>query len=240
MHHDDDAYAWPPWPHYASRMRSITKMRGTTKDLNVLRSLSRHKHLLQRHNATASASLVVASAVTFACFTALVDNNNNSADSVAVESTTNYEKRAFSHLFGHQSCLCDSASNHHSKQDSTLLKPTASCKPKPLSRLTLIAHTSKLYPHSCLPVPRVLTPHDPIFSYPELQRGLIHRAKDEEKIKNILTSHELMEARKNQDHNQMQQILQNVNSVVYGEKILPQMREGKIFFIFIYGRHHHR
>ena len=209
----------------------MTKMRGTTKDLNALQSLSRHNHLLQRHNATTSASLVVASAVTIACFTALVDNNYNSADSV--ESTTYYETRAFFPSFGHQSCLCDSA-NHHSKQDLTLLKPTTLCKPKPLSRLTLMAYTSKLYPHSYLPTPRVLTPRDPIFSYPELQRGLIHRAKDEEKMKDILTSHELMEARKNQDHIKMQQILRHMNSVVHGEKISPQMREGKIFFIFIY------
>ncbi len=205
----------------------MPSMGVTMKDINALRSFSRRYQLLRyRQSHNAAASLIVTSAAILVFFPTLVDNDNP-ADNF--DSRTN-EQRAFPYSFGQHFCRCEN--NHYSKPDPALSKPKT-YKPKPLSRLTQIAYTSKLYPYSYLPIPRVLTPTDPLFSYPELQRGLVNRTKDEKKMKVILSSHELMEARKNQDHRQMQQILQQMNAVAYGEKISPQMREGKNLHCFL-------
>lgn len=55
-------------------------------------------------------------------------------------------------------------------------------------------------------------------------------------MKCILSSSELMEARANHDHAQIQVILRQMNAVVYGKKITPQMREGEnnLFLVLVY------
>jgi hypothetical protein len=119
-------------------------------------------------------------------------------------------------------CKCEE--NGHSAPGPATMEAAT---PKSLSRIIRLVYASKLYPYSYLPLPRLLTPLDPVFSYPELKRGLIRRHKDEERVRQILSSPQVMEARKNQDHEQTHIILRNMNSVVYGEGVSPQMREGK-------------
>lgn len=123
-------------------------------------------------------------------------------------------------------CKCEKHHTNTQRSDTppatTLVKPS---ELQPLSRLTLWLYASKLYPHSHLPTPRLLSPRDPVFSYPELKRGLRQRRNDEDKVKEMLSSQQVIEARKSQDPAKMQQILQEMNSVVYGKGITPQLRE---------------
>jgi len=204
-------------------------MMAITDRANALRSvLSQHQHLLRSRRHHAAAALIVASAATYGFFAAALVEDSAAGD----EPTTTTKGFQYQAPFtvGRHFCQCEY--NQHSKPDLKIAKSTP--EPKPLSRITLMAYRSKLYPYSYLPVPRVLTLHDPLFTYPELRRGLINRIQDEERMKQILSSRELMEARKNNDHEQMQRILQQMNAVVYGENISPQMREGKIFVFFLF------
>ena len=129
-------------------------------------------------------------------------------------------------------CKCENSSHDTVPSQPTDTKDTNTITPKPLSRMTLLLYSSYLYPYSYLRTPRLLTPRDPLFSYPELKRGLARRRNDEERVKQILSSPEVMKARKNNDQNAMKSILQEMNTVVYGKGITPQMRED---FLMQYG-----
>jgi hypothetical protein len=191
-----------PPPHTDDIMRA-TKM---IAQLNILRSISSRQRT-QRH---ALASLIAVASVS----SLLV--NSNDADETSRERI--FYRRTLPST-GH--CKCEG--NGH----STPGPATEAATPKSLPRIIRLVYASKLYPYSYLPLPRLLTPLDPVFSYPELKRGLIRRHKDEERVRQILSSPQLTEARKNRDHEQIQSILRNMNSVVYGEGVSPQMREGK-------------
>jgi len=148
-----------------------------------------------------------------------------------VRSTTSDDSEKYSYrldknrtFYQHVQNICECEEN-----GQTIEKPVA---PKTLSRLTLMLYASKLYPYFYLPVPRLLTPRDPLFSYPELKRGLLRRRDDEERLKKILSSTQVMEARKNQDQPQLQNILKEMNCVIYGEGVTPQIRES---FLMQYG-----
>ena len=131
-----------------------------------------------------------------------------------------------------QLCKCEEKIHSNNSTQPVSCSTHVTASPKPLSRLTLLLYASKLYPYSKLPIPRLLTPDDPIFSYPELKRGLIRRRKDEEQVKQILSSPEVIDARKNHDQLQLTSALEKMNCVVYGEGITPQMRED---FMMKYG-----
>lgn len=96
---------------------------------------------------------------------------------------------------------------------------------KPLSRTTLLLYKMKLLSYSSLPVPRLINSKDPLFSYPEIKRGIRCRQADEVKLQSILSSKRLMKARQSQDQQLMQPILQEVNELVYGKGVTPQIRE---------------
>jgi hypothetical protein len=178
--------------------------------LNILCSISSQQRMrcTQRH---ALASLIAVASVS----SLLV--NSNDADETSRERI--FYRRTLPSA-GHSKC---EENGHTTPGPAT----TEIATPQPLSRIIRLGYASKLYPYSYLPLPRLLTPLDPVFSYPELKRGLIRRHKDEERVRQILSSPQLMEARKNQDHEQIQSILKTMNSVVYGKGVTPQMREGK-------------
>ena len=102
---------------------------------------------------------------------------------------------------------------------------TKAALPKPLSRTTLLLYNLKLLPYSSLPIPRLVNSKDPLFSYPEIVRGVRRRQADEVRLQKILSSKRLMNARQSQDQQQMQPILHEVNELVYGKGVTPQIRE---------------
>ena len=107
---------------------------------------------------------------------------------------------------------------------------------KPLTRIQQL-----VYPHSYLPTPRLLSPTDTVFSYPQLTRGLIQRQKDEQRLRNLLSSaQQVVKLRATTDNNnnqekqqqQQQQLLQEMNTIVYGAGITSQIRQQ---FVIEYG-----
>ncbi len=102
---------------------------------------------------------------------------------------------------------------------------TNTVSPKLLSRTTRLRYNLKLLSYSSLPTPRLISSKDPIFSYPEIVHGVRRRQADEVKLQKILSSKRLMAARQTQDQQLMQPILQEVNEMVYGKGVTPQIRE---------------
>mmetsp|Transcript_12630 Transcript_12630/g.18111 ORF Transcript_12630/g.18111 Transcript_12630/m.18111 type:complete len:391 (+) Transcript_12630:271-1443(+) len=102
---------------------------------------------------------------------------------------------------------------------------TKSVLPKPLPRATLLLYNLKLIAYSSLPTPRLMSTKDPVFSYPDIVRGVRRRQADEVSLQKILSSERLMAARQSQDQQLMQPILQEVNELVYGKGVTPQIRE---------------
>ena len=115
-----------------------------------------------------------------------------------------------------QICQCE--------KNNTISPPTSS-PPQPLSRFSLLLYHSKFLSHSSLPIPRLLTPRDPLFSYPELQRGLRRRRHDETRLRELLSSPRLQEARAGQDQKRRNGLFEEVNELVYGKGVTPQSRE---------------
>lgn len=122
-----------------------------------------------------------------------------------------------SNSFNSKICACESISTK-SSSDTSL-------SPKPLSTLKLLLYKSWLLPYSYLPVPRLLTPKDPVFEYPEFKKGLRHRNKDELKLNKLLSSNELKEARATQNQDKLHSILDQMHKLLYGEGVTPQVRE---------------
>ena len=81
-----------------------------------------------------------------------------------------------------------------------------------------------------LPVPRVLTPTDPIFSYPEMKAGIRQRARDEAKLRSLQT--EAIEARNSGDTQRINAVFAKISSIAYGVGVKPQDRED---FLVKYG-----
>ena len=133
--------------------------------------------------------------------------------------------------FASELCQCEETVKSTNNMQQTA-SSTTTIKPQPLSRLTLLLYSSYLYPYSYLKTPRLLTPRDPLFTYPELKRGLVRRQRDEDEVKRILSSSKVRKARANNDQVQMNNILKEMNTVVYGKGITPQMRED---FLIKYG-----
>ena len=81
-----------------------------------------------------------------------------------------------------------------------------------------------------LPVPRILTPTDPIFSYPEMKAGIRQRAGDEAKLRSLQT--EAIEARNSGDTQRINAVFEKISSIAYGVGVKPQDRED---FLVKYG-----
>ena len=81
-----------------------------------------------------------------------------------------------------------------------------------------------------LPVPRVLNPTDPIFSYPEMKAGIRQRARDEAKLRSLQT--EAIEARNSGDTQRINAVFAKISSIAYGVDVKPQDRED---FLVKYG-----
>ena len=81
-----------------------------------------------------------------------------------------------------------------------------------------------------LPVPRVLTPTDPIFCYPEMKAGIRQRARDEAKLRSLQT--EAIEARNSGDTQRINAVFAKISSIAYGVGVKPQDRED---FLVKYG-----
>ena len=145
--------------------------------------------------------------------------------------TKPYSTASATNPLSSQLCKCEENIQSTAKNIQQTSSSTTTA-PQPLSRLTLLLYSSYLYPYSYLKTPRLLTPNDPIFTYQELKRGLAHRQKDEDEVKQILSSSKVREARANNDQVQMNSILKEMNTVVYGKGITPQMRED---FLIQYG-----
>ena len=116
-------------------------------------------------------------------------------------------------------CSCERVGSSKPVTENTTVTP------KPLSRLQLLLYKSKLLPHSSLQAPRLLTPNDPLFNYPEFKRGLRKRKQDEILINKLLSSEELKEARATQNQEQLHSILDQMHKLLYGEGVTPQIRE---------------
>ncbi|KAL7540688.1 hypothetical protein ACHAXR_011477 [Thalassiosira sp. AJA248-18] len=170
--------------------------------------IQRHLHHINRH--------AVASLLAAACTSAALVCSGD------VGSGTS-EKRILYRRASPSTQICECEKNDRAAPPSSAAPITH----KPLSRIALL-----LYPHSYLPVPRLITANDPLFSYPALKRGLVRRHNDEERVRQILSSPEVTEARKTQDPVQMQNILKQMNSIVYGDGVTPQKRED---FLMQYG-----
>jgi len=93
------------------------------------------------------------------------------------------------------------------------------------NNLKLWMYRNWMFPYSYLPVPRLLTRQDPLFSSPQFVRGLKLREKDELKMNEILNSNEAKNARQNRDHVQLNELMQKLNDVAYGINVSPQTRE---------------
>ena len=189
-----------------------------------LRPLAIQKHISlsgRGHYHAAIASLLAAASVSAAL---LVNSSNDDAIK------TRGQWLPYQYQQSKLPTLC------HCEHKDTSAPPLTAAKiteePRPLSRFTLMLHASKLYPYSYLRVPRLITPTDPLFSYPDMKRGIARRRNDEEKIKQILSSPEVMAARQNNDQAAMNTILQQMNSVAYGKGVTAQMRED---FLMQYG-----
>uniref|UniRef100_A0A7S0AKQ2 Uncharacterized protein n=1 Tax=Minutocellus polymorphus TaxID=265543 RepID=A0A7S0AKQ2_9STRA len=81
-----------------------------------------------------------------------------------------------------------------------------------------------------LPVPRLLTPSDPIFSYPEMKAGIRQRARDEAKLRSLQT--EAIQARTSGDTQRINAVFEKISSIAYGVGVKPQDRED---FLVKYG-----
>ena len=81
-----------------------------------------------------------------------------------------------------------------------------------------------------LPVPRLLTPTDPIFNYPEMKAGIRQRVRDETKLRSLQT--EAIEARNSGDTTRINAVFEKISDIAYGVGVKPQVRED---FLVKYG-----
>lgn len=176
-----------------------------TTHFNIILRFISHRQSLRRTQRYDFSSLIgLASA--FSLFI-----NLNDADE-----TSGTRKFYWSTIPSFRHCKCEESS--HSTPTPATEKTS---KPASLTWITRF-----VYPYSYLPLPRLLTPFDPVFSYPELNRGLARRQKDEEKVRKILSSPQILEARIKKDQKRLQNILEDMNAVIYGKGVTPQMRQG--------------
>lgn len=98
---------------------------------------------------------------------------------------------------------------------------------RPPSRIRRVLHFLGL---SALPLPRVLTPSDAAFDYPELRVGLRCRVADEVKLRSL--QEEAIGARNSGDPERIGRVFEEISAIAYGEGITPQMRED---FLVKYG-----
>ena len=74
-----------------------------------------------------------------------------------------------------------------------------------------------------LPIPRLLTRNDPVFTYPELKRGLLNRMKDEKEL--IQLTNEAIEAKVSGDVKKIARVTHKISEVAYGKGVTPNMRQ---------------
>ena len=117
-------------------------------------------------------------------------------------------------------CACESI---NAKQ-LPLASSSPSVAPK-ASRFKIFLYNFKLLPYSFLSEPRLLTPNDPVFDYPEFKRGLRQRKKDEICLNELLSSEELKHARATQNQEKLHSILDQMHTILYGKDVTPQLRE---------------
>jgi len=95
------------------------------------------------------------------------------------------------------------------------------------SRIRRVLHSLGL---SSLPLPRILTPADTVFDYPEIRAGLRCREADEKKLRSL--QKEAISARTSGDHERIRQVFGEISAIAYGEGVTPQVRED---FLVRYG-----
>lgn len=97
----------------------------------------------------------------------------------------------------------------------------------PPSRWRYLLSSLRLY---SLPVPRLLTPKDPAFTYPELTRGLRKREQDEKELAKL--EKEAIQAKISGDVATIAKVVHKISDIAYGKGITPQMRQD---FLIKYG-----
>jgi hypothetical protein len=81
-----------------------------------------------------------------------------------------------------------------------------------------------------LPIPRILTPDDPLFDAPEMRRGLAKRKRDEKELERI--QKDIMTCLQVNDRKCIESNMQRVSELMYGKGVTLQVRED---FLIKYG-----
>lgn len=183
--------------------------------------------------------VVVAAAAASACALASKFADDYSADEPD-ESGTTKQCHSYSNclympvapvlVYKYQPALCESNSIpkvDRSRQASSSAPPSTSSSPSVASRGRRLLNYLGIVN---LPVPRLLTPTDPIFSYPEMKTGIRQRARDEAKLRSLQT--EAIGARASGDTQRINAVFEKISSIAYGAGVKPQDRED---FLVKYG-----
>eukprot|EP00551_Chaetoceros_affinis_P011797 CAMPEP_0203672084 /NCGR_PEP_ID=MMETSP0090-20130426/7700_1 /ASSEMBLY_ACC=CAM_ASM_001088 /TAXON_ID=426623 /ORGANISM="Chaetoceros affinis, Strain CCMP159" /LENGTH=434 /DNA_ID=CAMNT_0050537327 /DNA_START=130 /DNA_END=1434 /DNA_ORIENTATION=- len=169
-------------------------------------------------------------------------------------------------FFGRVGITHCSKANEKSERSSSLSSPpsqSSSILPyKSLSKTRYVLYKMNLISTTALPVPRLLSQNDPIFTYHKLLKGLQQRQKDEMKLRELQTEINALvaedrrqqyqasqqkqrggksggesevgnDARNNEDKMKiMKDIMERISEIAYGKGITPQIRED---FLIKYG-----
>lgn len=138
---------------------------------------------------------------------------------------------------------CDAVRPNHqtivpAKHDNSKISSTY----KPISKHHSFLYNWHLLSDRSLPVPRLLSPVDPVFRYRKMKKGLKQREIDEMKLRSLQTEvtslvEKQRESQKRNDSNNniissdenrmmlMKGIMERISEIAYGKGITPQMRE---------------
>ncbi len=131
--------------------------------------------------------------------------------------------------------------NHQTKVPAEYDNSKISSTYKPISKHQSFLYNWHLLSDRSLPLPRLLSPEDPVFRYRKMKKGLMQREADEMKLRSLQTEiTSLMEKQKSQKRNDsnsninnsdedrmmlMKGIMERISEIAYGKGITPQMRE---------------
>ena len=132
-------------------------------------------------------------------------------------------------VYKYRPALCESSSTTKVDQPRQVLSapPSTSFSPSVASRGRRFLNRLGIVD---LPLPRLLTPTDPIFTYPEMKAGIRQRARDEAKLRSLQT--EAIAARASGDTQRINAVFEKISSIAYGVGVKPQDRED---FLVKYG-----
>lgn len=141
--------------------------------------------------------------------------------------------------YQHTTCHCDvdntrvtNVNDRLDKQQrisSTAIKEPPQVESKYSSKSTIASVPSTFrralaYFHLMrLPIPRILIPNDPAFTYPSLRKGLRQRRLDEIQLKNL--EKEATDAAKTGDPQRIAQVVTKMCDIAYGKGVSPQDRQ---------------